>query len=282
MPRRRQDMTITTNPPVQQTFLLSPTPTTTTFHVNPPTLPPFAGCQTFLLSATSSSSSTSIRGDSPILPPSPVSPPSPHLALFRNRHLSTPISTLPAYPTPRNFHDDGINSNPSLSVHSSISTDLSTAETTVENNLAPQTTHLSDILPSDMGLYAEEHEDGEDATRWSTDFTEELLDVAIEPDVAMEQFEELIQVEAIPIREENVDDVVLGPKIQVALPIIKGPDFNYYPPPSHPAARESGYHKVIQRPSRTLVRKNRGDGSGNGFRILWKRIQRKIEKIRKL
>ncbi|CAI9626595.1 unnamed protein product [Alternaria burnsii] len=278
-------MTITTNPPVQQTFLLSPTPTTTTFHVNPPTLPPFAGCQTFLLSATSSSSSTSIRGDSPILPPSPVLPPSPHLALFRNRHLSTPISTLPAYPTPRSFHHDGINSNPSLSVHSSISTDLSTADTAVENNLAPQTTHLSDILPSDMGLYAEEHEeheDGEDATRWSRDLTEELLNVAIEPDVAIEQFEELIQVEAIPIREENVDDVVLGPEIQVVLPIIKGPDFNYYPPPSHPAARESGYHKVIQRLSRRLVKKNRGDGSGNGFRILWRRIQRKIEKIRKL
>jgi hypothetical protein len=131
-----------------------------------------------------------------------------------------------------------------------------------------------------MGLYAEEHEDGEDATRWSTDLTEELLNVAIEPDVTIEQFE-LIQVEAISIQEENVDDVVLGPEIQGALPIIEGPDFNYYPPPLHPAARESGYHEVIQRPSRTLVKKNRGDGSGNGFRILWKRIQRKIKKMRK-
>lgn len=154
--------------------------------------------------------------------------------------------------------------------------------------MAPQTTHLSDILPSDMGLYAEEHEDDGDATRWSTDLTEELLNVAIEPDVAIEQFEELIQVEAIPIREENVDDVVLGPEIQGALPIIKGPDFDYYPPPSHylkpvshPAARESGYHRMIQMPSRKLVKKNRGDGSGNGLRILWKRIQRKIKKMRK-
>lgn len=147
--------------------------------------------------------------------------------------------------------------------------------------MAPQTTHLSDILPSDIDLYAEEHENGGDAIRWSTDLTEELLNVAIEPDVAIEQFEESIQVEAIPVREENVDGVVLGPEIQGALPIIKGPDFNYYPPPSHPAARESGYHKVIQRPSRTLVKKNRGDGSGNGFRILWKRIQRKIEKMKK-
>jgi hypothetical protein len=165
---------------------------------------------------------------------------------------------------------------------------LSTAETAVESNLAPQTTHLSDILPSDIDLYAEEHENGGDAIRWSTDLTEELLNVAIEPDVAIEQFEESIQVEAIPVREENVDGVVLGPEIQGALPIIKGPDFNYYPPPSHylqppshPAARESGYHKMIQRPSRKLVKKNRGDGSGNGLRILWKRIQRKIEKMKK-
>jgi hypothetical protein len=139
-----------------------------------------------------------------------------------------------------------------------------------------------------MGLYAEEHEDDGDATRWSTDLTEELLNVAIEPDVAIEQLEELIQVEAIPIREENVDDVVLGPEIQGALPIIKGPDFDYYPPPSHylkpvshPAARESEYHRMIQMPSGKLVKKNRGDGSGNGLRILWKRIQRKIKKMRK-
>lgn len=147
---------------------------------------------------------------------------------------------------------------------------------------------MSDILPNDMDLYVREEEEYREderpnARRWSIALSDGLLDVVIEPDVAIEQVGELEQVEPVPIQEGNVDEVVLGAEIQGTLPFIKEHDYPYYPPPSHllPLRRKTRNEERGQRSSRKLVKKNRGDGSGGGMRILLKRILRKVGKMRR-
>jgi hypothetical protein len=145
---------------------------------------------------------------------------------------------------------------------------------------------MSDILPNDMDLYIGEEEEEDErpnARRWSIALSDGLLDVVIEPDVAIEQVGELEQVEAVPIQEENVDELVLGAEIQGTLLFIKEDDYPYYPPLSHlsPLRRETGNEERGQRSSRKLVKKNRGDGSGGGMRVLLKRILRKVGKMRR-
>jgi hypothetical protein len=108
------------------------------------------------------------------------------------------------------------------------------------------------------------------------------LDAVIEPDVHAEQTgEELHQIEPLPIREENVDHLELGPEVQGTLPFIKEHDHPYYPPPSHlpPSRRDREDEGMSRRPSRKLVKKNRGDGTGGGLRIAWRKMLRQVKKI---
>ncbi|KAG9185607.1 hypothetical protein G6011_06938 [Alternaria panax] len=329
-------MTIATNPPVQKTFILSPTPTkttktttTTTFHINPRTLPQSANPQTFLLSPTPSPSPTRTRGDSPVLPStptcpsaSPFPPTSPIHALFHdNSHVSTPTSTLPAYRTPRSFYNERLPSNdPLFAVCSSASSDLSTARTAVERSLKPQNSaQLSEILPGDVEFYAGEDGDGygygygeeeeeeeqeqeqeqEEARRSSIKLTDSLLNLAVEPEPEPEpepdkcikqQTGKSARIDPVPVptRQGNAnEDSILETDIRCALPVIQDGDFSYYPDmspqPPRQTEREAGNEEPGRRrlvPCRRLVKKNRGDGSGSGVRVLLHRMLRRVKKMK--
>jgi len=233
-------MTITTNAVIKQTFLLSPTPTTTTtFHASGNTLPVFPGAQTFLLSPTITLSPTSFRTDSPVLPPSP---PSPALTLFHANHvLRTSRSTedLPAYPLPRPCHNGSISS---LDFSDSSSGDLNSSSVRAagEEGWGSQTTRMSDILPDDLDLYGEEEEEeNKDEDSFDTrPMSIALTDAA--QDVVREQDEKFQHVEKTEHSGRSATEVgretkalELGPEVQGSLPVIGEDGYPYYPLSSH-------------------------------------------------
>ncbi|KAI4943290.1 hypothetical protein J4E91_009489 [Alternaria rosae] len=214
-------MTITANAVVEQTFLLSPTPITTTSHASVNTLPGFPGAQTFRLSPTVTLSPTSFRTDSPVLPPTP---PSPAVTLFHANHIlrtSRSSEDLPVYPISRNFHEGSISSLNSSGSPSGDS-DLSTVPTAKEEDVV-STTRMSDILPDDLDLYSEKEDEQEeneeeisDTRQWSIALTDAAQDVVREQDEKIQHLEKTGQKERSATEVEwETKDLELGPEVQV-------------------------------------------------------------------
>jgi len=265
-------MTITMNAVVKQTFLLSPTPTTTTFHANVNTLPVFPGAQTFLLSPTITLSPTSFPTDSPVLPPSP---PSPALTLFHANHvLRTSRSTedLPAYPIPRTLCDGSISSSHSSS-SSSGDFNSSSARVAEEEGLGSQTTRMSDIMPDDLDLYGEDEEeenkdeDSLDTRLWSIALTEAAQDAVRKQD---EKIQHVVRTEqtgrsATEVGRET-EALELGPEVQGSLSVIREGDYPYYPLHSHrPQPRvKRDVQWVVPLKGGGAAKRSSSDGAGYG------------------
>ncbi|CAE7024983.1 hypothetical protein PTTW11_03840 [Pyrenophora teres f. teres] len=138
--RRRSRQTLNsieeTASPTKQTFLLSPSPTSTTFCT-----------------------------DSPILRSSLVIP-TPYTRILA---FSIPTSTAGAYPTPR-FYSPNLDSQSYY--RASSYANWSMDPTLVEGMPTPQlvVTNMSDILPDDMDLYLDERSQ---TVRWSVSVAED-------------------------------------------------------------------------------------------------------------
>jgi len=277
-------MTITTNAVVKQTFLLSPTPTTTTFHASGNTLPVFPGAQAFLLSPTVTLSPTSFRTDSPVLPPSP---PSPALTLFHANHvLRTSRSTedLPAYPIPRNFYHGSISSL-NLSDSSSGNLNSSSAWAAGEEGWGSHTTRMSDILPDDLDLYGEDEEEENkeeslNARPWSIALTDAAQDAVREQDEKIQHVEKTKQTgrSATEVGRET-KALELGPEVQGSLPVIREGDYPYYPLHSHrPQPRvKRDVQWVVPLKGGGVAKRSSSDGAGcgNPVRNLLRRLFRR-------
>jgi len=131
--------------PIKQTFLLSPSPPSTTFRADSPILR--SSLDTPTIYACSSSS-------------------------------SVPASIAGAYPTPR-FYSPSI---AQQSYRSSNYSNWSTDPTVVEGMLTPQlaATSMNDILPDDMDLYIDERPQ---TVRWSIVVSEGQREIAGEEEV---------------------------------------------------------------------------------------------------
>lgn len=285
MPRRNPNMTITTNAVVKQTFLLSPTPTTTNFHASGNTLPVFPGTQAFLLSPMVMLSPTSFRTDSPVLPPSP---PSPTLTLFHANHvLRTSRSTedLPAYPLPRNCYNGSISSL-DLSDSSSGGINSSSTRGAGEEGCGSQTTRMSDILPDDLDLYGEDEEeehkdeDSLDTRPWSIALTDAAQDAVREQDEQIQHVDRTEQTgrSATEVGRET-KALELGPEVQGSLPIISEGDYPYYPLSSHrPQPRvKKDVQWVVPLKGGGVAKRSSNDsaGCGNHIKNLLRRLFRR-------
>jgi len=285
MPRRNPNMTITTNAVVKQTFLLSPTPTTTTFHASSNTFPVFSGAQAFLLSPTVTLSPTSFRTDSPVLPPSPSSP---TLTLFHANHvLRTSRSTedLPAYPIPRTCYNG---STSSLDSSGSLYGDLNSpsARPVREESWGSQTTRMSDILPDDLDLYGEDeeeenkHGDSLDTRNFSIALTGAAQDAVREQDEKLQHVRKTEQT-GRPATEvtQRMEEAELGPEVQGSLPVIREGDHPYYPLPSHcPQPRvKRDVQWVVPLKGGGVAKRSSSDsaGCGNHVRNLLRRLFRR-------